>query len=72
MGDSDRQNTVAISHVRVSAHRSRLSSPQTGQNAAGSLQRCKCIQANFIAVSYLSVVAQGYSEGFDLEGGADG
>ena len=72
MGDLGRQTAITISHVRASARRSCLISPQTGQNAAGSLQRCKCIQANFIAVSYLSVVAQGYSEGFDLEGGADG
>ena len=72
MGDLGRQTAITISHVRASARRSCLSSPQTGQNAAGSLQRYKFIQANSIAVSYLTDGAQGYSEEFDLEGGADG
>ena len=72
MGDLDRQAAIIISHVHASAHWSCLISPQTGQNAAGSLQRYKCIQANSIAVSYLTDGAQGYSEEFDLEGGADG
>ena len=72
MGDLGRQTALTISHVRASARRSCLISQQTGQNAAGSLQRYKCIQANSIAVSYLTDGAQGYSEEFDLEGGADG
>ena len=72
IGDLGRQTAITISHVRATARRSCLISPQTGQNAAGSLQRCKCIQANSIAVSYLTHGAQGYPEEFDLEGGADG
>ena len=72
MGDLGPQTALTISHVRAMARRSCLISPQTGQNAAGSLQRYKCIQANSIAVSYLTDGAQGYSEEFDLEGGADG
>ena len=72
MGDLGRQTAITISHVRASARRSCLISPQTGQNAAGSLQRCKSIQTNSNAVSYLTDGAQGYSEEFDLEGGADG
>ena len=72
MGDLGRQTAITISHVRASARRSCLISQQTGQNAAGSLQRYKCIEANYIAESYLTDGAQGYSEEFDLEGGADG
>lgn|GEM_PF-6186257 len=70
-GDFNRQETVAITHVSASARRSCLISLRTIKNAAGSLQRYKCIQANSIAVSYLTDGAQGYSEEFDLEGGAD-
>jgi hypothetical protein len=72
MGDLGRQKTIAIIHVRASARRSCLINLQTGQNAAGSLQKYKYIQANSIAVSYLSDGAQGYSEEYDLEGDGDG
>ena len=72
MGDLGGKTAITISHVRARARRSCLISPQTGQNAAGSLQRYKCIQANSIAVSYLTDGAQGYSEEFDLGWGADG
>ena len=70
--DLGRQTAITISHVRAMARRSCLISPQTGQNAAGSSQRCKSIQTNSIAASYLADGAQGYSEEFDLGGGADG
>ena len=66
MGNLGRQTAITISHVRANARRSSLISPLTGENAAGSLQRHKCIQANSIPVSYLTDGAQGYTEEFDL------